>query len=103
MINTRFLFAEYTSLYMIEGLRQVFSNNTRSLELLYLINNIKQAVRLDANGIELKKIKDFCNENSLYLELSDFKAIKIADEGKGSYSNLVRRVPIDYSGDGVYH
>ena len=88
---------------MIEGLRRVFSNDTRSLELLYLINYIKQAVRLDANGIELEKIKGFCNENSLYLEVSDFKVIKIADEGKGSYSNLVRRVPANHSSDGLYH
>ena len=88
---------------MIEGLRQVFSNNTRSLELLYLINNIKQAVRLDASDIELKKIKGFCNENNLCLEVSDFKVTKKADEGKGGYSNIVRRVPITYSSDGLYH
>jgi len=88
---------------MIDKLLPIFSNNTRSLELLYLINNIKQAVRLDANGIELKKIKGFCSENSLYLEVSDFKAIKIADEGKGGYSNIVKRVPINYPGDGLSH
>jgi len=103
MINKKIFICLILLTNMIDGLRQVFSNNTRSLELLYLINDIKPAVRLDANGIELKKIKGFCNENSLYLEVSDFKAIKTADEGKGSYSNIVRRVPIDYSGDGLYH
>ena len=88
---------------MIKELKIVFSNNTRSLELLYLINNLKPAVRLDANYIELEKIKDFCNENNIYLEVSDFKAIKIADEGKGNYSNIVKRVPINHSNDGLYH
>ena len=88
---------------MIGGLRQVFSNNTRSLELLYLMNNIKPAVRLDANGIELKKIKGFCNDRNLYLEVSDFKAVKITDEGKGNYSNIVKRAPANHSSDGLYH
>ena len=88
---------------MIDKLLPIFSNNTRSLELLYLINNIKQAARLDANGIELKKIKGFCSENSLYLEVSDFKVIKIADKGKGGYANIVKRVPLNNLNRGLYH
>lgn len=88
---------------MISKLKNIFSNYTRSLEILYLLNGIKQAVRLDANGIEFKKIKGFCNENNLYLEVSDFKVVKIKDEGKGSYSNIVKRAPNDYAGDGLYH
>ncbi len=88
---------------MIDQLLPIFSNYTRSLEILYLLSGIKKAVRLDANGIELKKIKGFCNENSLYLEVSDFKVIKIKDEGKGGYSNIVKRASKDYIGDGIYH
>ncbi len=88
---------------MIYTLLPIFSNYTRSLEILYLLNGIKKAARLDANEIEIEKIKGFCNKNSLYLEVSDFKAIKIADEGKGGYSNIVTRVPINHSNDGLYH
>lgn len=88
---------------MIDTLLSIFSNNTRSLEILYLVNNIKPAVRMDASDIELKKIKGFCNENNLCLEVSDFKVIKISDKGKGGYSNIVKRVPINYPGDGLYH
>lgn len=88
---------------MIEGLRQAFGNNTRSLEILYLINGIKKAVRLDANEIELEKISDFCNKENMHLEVSDFKVIKAIDKGKGNYANIVKRVPLNYSINGLYH
>tara|TARA_Y100000310_G_scaffold342824_1_gene447666 strand:+ start:1686 stop:2528 length:843 start_codon:yes stop_codon:yes gene_type:complete len=88
---------------MIDNLLKIFTNYTRSLEILYLLNDIKKTVRLDANDIELKKIRDFCSKESLHLELSDFKVIKIADEGKGSYANIVKRVPVTYSGSGLHH
>ena len=73
------------------------------MEILYLLEGIKRAARLDANDTELKKIKGFCNENNLCLEVSDFRVIKIADEGKGGYSNIAKRIPADYSSDGLYH
>jgi hypothetical protein len=88
---------------MIDNLLKIFSNYTRSLEILYLLNNIKKTVRLDANDIELKNIKDFCNKENLHLEISDFKVIKIADKGKGSYANIVKKVPLNYPESGLYH
>src|SRR3989338_3717200 len=88
---------------MIDKLLPIFSNYTRSLEILYLLEGIKRAARLDANDTELKKIKGFCNENNLCLDVSDFKVIKISDEGKGGYSNIAKRIPADYSSDGLYH
>ena len=88
---------------MIDELLPIFNNYTRSLEILYLLDGIKQAVRLDANGIELKKIKVFCNKERLHLEISDFKVIRIKDEGKGGYSNIIKRAPKNYIGDGLYH
>lgn len=88
---------------MIGKLLKIFSNNTRSLEILYLLNGIKKAVRLDANEDELIKIKDFCSKTSLFLEISDFKVIKIADYGKGNYANIVKRVPINNTNPGLYH
>ncbi len=87
----------------ITELKKIFANNTRSLEILYLLNNLKKAVRLDANENELGKIKDFCDKERLHLEISDFKVIKIKDDGKGGYSNIVKKVPNDYIGGGLYH
>ncbi len=88
---------------MINKLLKTFANYTRSLEILYLLNNIKKTVRLDANEIEFKKIKEFCNKENLSLEISDFKVIKTADKKKGNYSNIVKRVPLNYSLEGLFH
>ena len=88
---------------MIDELLGIFSNYTRSLEILYLLNDIKKIVRLDANEIELEKIKAFCIKENLCLEISDFKVLKIADSGKGGYANLVKRVPINYPSSGLHH
>ena len=86
---------------MISNLLKIFSNYTRSLEILYLLNDIKKLVRLDANEVELKNIKEFCNKENLNLSVSDFKVIKKEDEGKRSYANTVKKVPIKYSGPGL--
>jgi len=88
---------------MIDKLLKIFGNNTRSLEILYLLNDIKKIARLDANEIEIGKIKEFCNMENLCLEISDFKVIKIADKGKGKYANIVKKVPMNYPRYGLYH
>jgi hypothetical protein len=88
---------------MIDELLPIFSNYTRSLEILYLLKDIKKAVRLDANETELKRIKDFCNQSNLSLEISDFKVIKEVDHGKGNYSNIVKKVPLNRTGNGLFH
>ena len=48
---------------MIDKLLKIFGNYTRSLEILYLLNDIKRIVRLDANEVELKIIKEFDENN----------------------------------------
>tara|TARA_Y100000310_G_C20678097_1_gene814246 strand:- start:185 stop:1027 length:843 start_codon:yes stop_codon:yes gene_type:complete len=88
---------------MLDNLLKIFSNRTRSLEILYLLENIKKIVRLDANDSEFKKIKKFCDKENLSLEVSDFKVIKIMDEGKGGYANIVKRVPLSNSEQGLKH
>lgn len=88
---------------MIGKLLKVFYSCTRALEMLYLLDGIKKAVRLDANSMELEKIKKFCDDQKLFLELSDFKVIKGPDAGKGGYANIAKKVPISHSEDGLYH
>jgi len=88
---------------MIAKLSETFANQTRSLEILYLINDIKNAVRLDANELELRKIKDFCKNKKLFLDVSDFKVVKTVDIGKGTYSNIVKKVPSHHSEQGLHH
>lgn len=88
---------------MINALLETFGNKTRALEILYLIEGIKDAARLDANENELAKIRDFCSKNRIFLEMSGFKVIKAADEGKGGYANTVKKVPSSYPERGLYH
>jgi len=88
---------------MIDKLLPIFTNYTRSLEILYLLDDIKKTVRLDANDIELVKIKDFCNKENLTLEVSDFKVLKVEDKGKGGYANIVKKVPLNFPEPGLYH
>ncbi len=97
------LFKSFLFYPMINKLLEIFSNYTRSLEILYLLNNLKKAVRLDANEIELKKIKEFCDSKHLHLEISDFKVIKITDNEKGGFSNLVKKVDLNHPHSGLYH
>jgi len=88
---------------MINTIRKAFFNSTRSLEILYLLEGIKNAVRLDANENEIAAIGEFCKNNGIFMEMSDFKISKKTDEGKGEYSNIARRIPTDYPGHGLYH
>ena len=88
---------------MMDKLLKIFFNCTRSLEILYLLNGAKKAVRLDANDFELKEIKKFCDKENLFLETSEFKVIKAADAGKGGYANTANRVPISCPENGLYH
>src|SRR3989338_2874210 len=103
MIKKTILFRSIIAWHMIGKLLNIFSNNTRSLEILYLLEGAKKAVRLDANEQELEKIKKFCNDQKLFLELSDFKVIKIPDAGKGGYANILRRAPLSSLNKGLYH
>ena len=88
---------------MINNLLKIFSNYTRSLDILYLLNDLKKTVRLDANEIELEKINSFCGKENLHIDISDFKVLKVEDKGKGGFSNIVKKVPLDFPDDGLYH
>ena len=103
MITRKYLIRAIIFNFMIENLKFFFGNNTRALEILYLLEGIKRAVRLDANEIELGKIKEFCQKENLHFEVSDFKVVKITDDGKGKYSNIVKRIPLNYFDRGLYH
>lgn len=92
-----------TSKTDFDKILKTFANKTRSLEMVYLLEDIKKAVRLDANPKELKNIKKFCEDHSLYLEMSDFKVVKIVDEGKGSFANIVKKVNIADPREGLSH
>jgi hypothetical protein len=90
-------------LNMLQELLKIFGNRTRSLDILYLLEDLKPAVRLDANDYELEFIQDFCQKNSIRMEVSDFRIKKTLDEGKGNFANMVIKVPSDGNFGGLRH
>ncbi|MDP6648396.1 MAG: hypothetical protein QGH34_03320 [Candidatus Woesearchaeota archaeon] len=61
---------------MINQLQQIFKSITKSLEILYVIEDIKPCARILVYEVELEKITQFLSENNLQVSISDFKVIK---------------------------
>ena len=80
---------------MIAEIKKIFQSNTRSMEIFYLINDLKQVVRLSFYDSEFFLVKEFCEANNLSFAISDFKIIQFADSGKGGFSNLGIKVNPD--------
>ncbi len=64
---------------VIDSLQKVFATRSRALEMLYLLDDAKPALRFDASEAELRHIFSFCKDNGLFLEVSDFKVRKVSD------------------------
>ncbi|MBI4452812.1 hypothetical protein HY637_05250 [Candidatus Woesearchaeota archaeon] len=61
---------------MISKLQQIFHSITKSLEILYVIENTKPCARILVPEEELGKVANFLNENKLNYSVSDFKVLK---------------------------
>src|SRR3989338_8765868 len=61
---------------MIPELQKVFHSITKSLEILYVIENAKPCARILAFEDEVGKIISFLDENGLNYSISDFKVLK---------------------------
>lgn len=60
---------------MLDKLKEIFRSRINSLEIFYLLNDLKQVYRGCYHDHELPKIKEFCNINHLYVSESPFKII----------------------------
>ena len=72
---------------MISTLKQIFGSQTKALEMLYLLNDLKPVVRFGFFPHELAKIEEFCKEKNLFLQKSPFKVTltdkdRFSNEGK---------------------
>ncbi|MBW2975644.1 hypothetical protein KY366_08040 [Candidatus Woesearchaeota archaeon] len=85
---------------MLNELREIFQSNIKSLEMLYLMEDIKPAARIMLREEEKDKIFDFFKEKGINYSLSDFKVIK-QDKEKG-YSDKGIKVPVDSSQKGYF-
>ncbi|MBN1156340.1 hypothetical protein JXA85_01895 [Candidatus Woesearchaeota archaeon] len=79
---------------MLDALSQVFLTNTRALEALYVINGLKPVARMSFSENYVPVIRNFCQNNNLAFETSDFK---IMMNFKGNYSTKGSIVPADDS------
>lgn len=78
---------------MLNELSNTFSSNIKSLEMLYLLENIKPAVRIMVKEDEKEKITDFLKKNNLNYEISDFKLIK--QDTEKAYSDKATKIALD--------
>lgn len=70
---------------LIDELKQTFGSMTKAFEILFVIEGAKPAARIILSKEEVAEVKEFCRQNSLAFELSDF-TIKKQDVNK-VYSN----------------
>ncbi len=60
---------------MLQDLRKIFESNIKSLEILYILEDVKPAARIMVKE-EDNKIFDFLKEKGLDYAISDFKVVK---------------------------
>ncbi|MBI2647252.1 hypothetical protein HYW99_02140, partial [Candidatus Woesearchaeota archaeon] len=61
---------------MISQLQQIFHSITKSLEVLYVIEDVKPCARILVFEDELEKIKNFLYKQKIFTVVSNFKVLK---------------------------
>lgn len=61
---------------MIKKLQQIFGSITKSLDVLYVIEDAKPCARILVFEDDIGKVTDFLNKNELSHSISDFKVMK---------------------------
>ncbi len=73
---------------------EIFSSRISCLEITYVLGGIKPCCRLLVQDKKKKELQNFCKENGLYVEFSDYKVSRIPDNNKLTFSNRMRRIPL---------
>lgn len=77
---------------MLQYLKNIFQSTIKSLEILYLLEDVKPTARIMVKEEDKEKIFNFFKEKNLSYALSDFKVLKEDDEK--AYSDKGVKVPI---------
>lgn len=85
------------NLRFYEELKGIF-NRREIFEILSVYHKIKRCCRLNVSNNNLKKLKELCKKNYLFLEIQDYKAISFPSQGT-KFSAISRIVPIGSSLD----
>ena len=86
---------------MIPKLQSIFHSITKSLEVLYVMEDLKPCARILVFEDELDKIIDFLNENKISYSVSDFKVIKQNTQSE-FYSDKSVKIPKGDSSKGNF-
>ncbi len=78
---------------MLQDLRKIFQSNIKSLEILYILEDIKPAARLMVREGDEEGMFGFFKEKGLNYSASDFKVVK--QEKDKAYSDRGIKVAID--------
>ncbi len=78
----------------LQNINKIFHSQIKSLEIFFLLHDIKNVVRQGFYEDEIQKIKLFCNQNKLFITQSKFKVI-IADLHKPISDKGLRVAPND--------
>jgi len=73
----------------MKELINIFGSKAKVNEILFLLKDLKPVVRQGFYPDELNKVRQFCEKNNLFLELSPYKIIL----DKNSYSDHGKKVP----------
>ncbi len=85
---------------MLQELNKIFGSNIKSLEILYILEDVKPVARIMVKEEERDKVFGFFGEKGLSYSMSDFKVVK-QDKDK-SYSDKGVKVPIDSEQKGYF-
>ena len=77
---------------MIQQLQQIFHSITKSLEVLYVVENTKPCARILVFEDELSSIMNFLDKNKVYNVVSDFKVLKQTAQSE-FYSDKSIKIP----------
>jgi hypothetical protein len=82
-------------LYKKQDLLRLFQHKTIALEVLYVMMGVKPAARIVIPQFMLEPVTGFCKRNGLVYEVSDFKVVSQEDTGKGGFTNISKRIPLN--------
>src|SRR3989344_8780519 len=86
---------------MIPKFQSIFHSITKSLEVLYVIDDAKPCARIIVSEDELDKVLEFLKNSKINYSVSDFKVIKQNTQSE-FYSDKSIKIPKDDSSKGYF-
>lgn len=88
-------------MFMIQQLQQIFHSIIKSLEVLYIIEDVKPCARILVFEDEIQNVQNFLNKNKINTTISDFKVVKQTTQSE-FYSDTSTKIPKNSSQKGHF-